>query len=286
MAYRKQEDVEETVPFLTNTPSDAFHPANVEMRVMGAQQQPPSYAHIPQGYYLPHDGDGLQQQQQQQQQQQHQQQPYVFAAPPSHYPYDQSQPQHQQLPFMPPPSYSNPPPPYGYPPQYPVEEPFVPADPNSRNEFFFATAGFVLGFFLPIAWCTGWLFFRSPQRGTRALARASLACICISVVMVLSVLLFMGFAILNMAPMAQCVMVNGERSANGCTSCTNIQGCGWCPSSSMCLPFDLHQGDGRRGRHGRQPPPLPPMCNGSQLIGSPDQCPPPAPSAPALSPLP
>jgi hypothetical protein len=111
------------------------------MRVMGAQQQQPTYAHIPQGYYLPHAGDGLQQQQQQQKQQQHQQQPYVFAAPPSHYPYDQSQPQHQQLPFMPPPSYSNPPPPYGYPPQYPVEEPFVPADPNSRNEFFFATAG-------------------------------------------------------------------------------------------------------------------------------------------------
>lgn len=113
------------------------------MRVMGAQQQQPTYAHIPQGYYLPHAGDGLQQQQQQhhQQQQQPQQQPYVFAAPPPHYSYDQSQPQHQQLPFMPPPSYSNPPPPYGYPPQYPVEEPFVPADPNSRNEFFFATAG-------------------------------------------------------------------------------------------------------------------------------------------------
>jgi len=125
-----------------------------------------------------------------------------------------------------------------------------------------------------------------PRNVAPARWRALLSPASASVVMVLSVLLFMGFAILNMAPMAQCVMVNGERSANGCTSCTNIQGCGWCPSSSMCLPFDLHQGDGRRGRHGRQPPPLPPMCNGSQLIGSPDKCPPPAPSAPALSPLP
>jgi hypothetical protein len=162
------------------------------MRVMGAQQQA-TYAHIPHGYYLPHAGDNLQQQQQQQQQQ-NQQQPFAFAAPPPHYPYDHTQPQHQPLPFHPPP-YSSPQLPYAYPQQYPVEEPFVPADPSLRNEFFFAVAGnncaaapssvlrppppplppllritlnllqlffagFFVGFFLPIVWCSGWLFFR------------------------------------------------------------------------------------------------------------------------------
>lgn len=43
---------------------------------MGAQQQQPTYAHIPQGYYLPHAGDGLQQQQQQHQQEEEQEAVY------------------------------------------------------------------------------------------------------------------------------------------------------------------------------------------------------------------
>jgi hypothetical protein len=198
MSYKRQEDFEESqvvivfsfVPSSTPicflpSPHPLFQPffaassnnsrdnAPIEMHSMGAQQQP-TFVQIPHGYYLPPASDNAQQHQQ------------ATMLPPSYYGYGHLQNQHMQTPHSEIPAYHHhlPPPVHNVPPEFRIEEPFIPVDPNQRNEFYIAAAGslylhfllvsqyvvqishpllppgLIAGFFIPVAWCSGWFFFR------------------------------------------------------------------------------------------------------------------------------